>query len=358
MAIVLNWTKTSGAPGAADRSAAARRRTCWGAAIPNKKVLLADDDPSIRKLVTTTLTFERFDVVAVDNGQQALEAVYAELPDAVILDVMMPRMTGIEVVECLRQDSLTRSIPILMLTASATSADRVLAFTAGADDYVIKPFDPIELIARLRATLSRVEYMRDVNPLTALPGNVQIQEELQRRVERGCPFALLYVDLDNFKAFNDRYGFTRGDEALKLAANCCRDAVMHNEGGQGFVGHVGGDDFAVIVGGDSAEIVAEDITKRWERFAPGLYDDDDLTRGYLEVPNRRKELERFPLVTVSIGIATNRHRSISSRVEATEIATEMKGRAKREQRSTYAIDRRRPDAAPGSNPELDQTRRV
>lgn len=313
--------------------------------IPKKKVLLADDDESVRELVTLVLTLDDFDVVGVADGQEAVNAVYEELPDLVMLDLMMPRMTGMEALERLRQDSLTRSLPILMLTGNDTSADKVLAFTAGADDYLIKPFDPVELVARVRSTLNRAQHMRDMNPLTALPGNVQVHQEIEARVERGCPFALLYVDLDNFKAFNDRYGFTRGDEALKLAANCCRDAAMHNAGGQPFVGHVGGDDFVVIVGGEAAEVVAEDIIKRWERFAPGLYDDDDLARGYLEVPNRRKELERFPLVTVSIGIATNRHRAISNRVEATEIATEMKSRAKRGDGSTYAVDRRRDETA-------------
>ncbi len=314
-------------------------------AVPNKKILVADDDESVRELVTLVLTLEDFDVVGVADGHDAVNAVYEELPDLVMLDLMMPRMTGMEALERLRQDSLTRSLPILMLTGNDTSAEKVLAFTAGADDYMIKPFDPVELVARVRSTLKRAQHMRDMNPLTALPGNIQIQQEIQARVERGCPFALLYVDLDNFKAFNDHYGFTRGDEALKLAANCCRDAATDKVGGQAFVGHIGGDDFVVIVSGDAVEAVAEDIIKRWERFARGLYDDDDLTRGYVEVPNRRKELERFPLVSVSIGIATNRHRAISSRVEATEIATEMKTRAKREEGSTYAIDRRRDDAA-------------
>ena len=324
-------------------------------AVPKKKVLVADDDESVRKLVTLVLSLEDFDVVAVTDGHEAVNAVYEELPDLVMLDLMMPRMTGMEALERLRQDSLTRSLPILMLTGNDTSAEKVLAFTAGADDYMIKPFDPVELVARVRSTLKRAQHMRDMNPLTALPGNIQIQQELDARVERGCPFALLYVDLDNFKAFNDRYGFTRGDEALKLAANCCRDAAMDNEGSHAFVGHVGGDDFVVIVGDDAAEAVAEDIIKRWERFAPGLYDDDDLATGYLEVSNRRKQLERFPLVTVSIGIATNRHRAISSRVEATEIAAEMKRRAKREQRSTYAIDRRRDEVATSATGEIDRT---
>ena len=115
-----------------------------------------------------------------------------------------------------------------MLTAMGSSADKLLGFTSAADDYIVKPFEPIELVARVRSTLERSRHMRDVSPLTGLPGNGQIQQELTERIDSGCSPALLHVDLDNFKAFNGHYGFARGDEAIKLAANCCRDAVVRS----------------------------------------------------------------------------------------------------------------------------------
>ena len=309
----------------------------------NEKVLVADDDPSLRALIEMLLTLEGYTVVIAFNGEDALEAVHDERPSLIILDVTMPGLSGIEVCQRLRARAGTRTVPILMLTAMDSSADMLLGFTSGADDYIIKPFEPIELVARVRSTLERSRHMRDVSPLTGLPGNGQIQQELTERIESGCSLALLHIDLDNFKAFNDHYGFARGDEAIKLAANCCRDAVVQIDGQGGFVGHIGGDDFAVIVAAELAEAVAEEVIKRWERFGSGLFDDDDLERGYIEVPNRRKDIQRFPLVTVSIGVATNRHRPFNSRVESSAIAAEMKEHAKRQQGSNYAIDKRRDD---------------
>ena len=307
-------------------------------------VLVADDDEDIVRFVEVNLRLEGFEVATASDGEQALQAANDLLPDLVLLDIMMPRLDGFEVCQKLRSESRTKNISIIMLTAKSLSADKVVGLTSGADDYILKPFDPIELIARVRSVLRRAREMRAINPLTQLPGNVSVQEQVAKRVSSGAQFAVLYIDLDNFKAFNDYYGFLRGDEAIKALARCVTDAVQkheHGGGQEGFVGHVGGDDFIAIVEPSVAETVAKDTIECWDVQGRLLYDPEDHERGRIEVLDRQKQTHTYNLMTVSIGIASNAHRPINSHWVASEIATEMKNYAKRDGKSAYAIDRRR-----------------
>ena len=306
-------------------------------------VLVADDDEDIVRFVEVNLRLDGFRVATASDGQEALEAAYELMPDLILLDVMMPEVDGFEVCQRLRSDARTRHISIIMLTAKSLSADKVVGLTAGADDYMIKPFDPIELIARVKSALRRSREMRDANPLTQLPGNVQVQEEVARRVASGVPFALMYVDLDNFKAFNDHYGFLRGDEAIKLLARCAAQTMERHDRDDAFLGHIGGDDFVLITQPSAAEPLAQEIIQVWDERVVELYDREDVEQGYIEIADRRKQLHRYPFTTVSIGIASNTGRVIDSHWAASEIASEMKAFAKNDDTSSYAIDRRRTD---------------
>lgn len=318
-------------------------------------ILVADDDEDILRFVEVNLRMEGFDVATAADGAEALAAAADLLPDLVLLDVMMPRLDGFEVCQRLRSDGRTKNISVIMLTAKSLSADKVVGLTAGADDYIIKPFDPIELVARVKSALRRAREMRSINPLTQLPGNVQVQDEVALRASSGVPFALVYVDLDNFKAFNDYYGFFRGDDGIKLLARCVGDAVQRHGGDAGFIGHVGGDDFVAVMDPTVAETAAKDVIECWDTRATSLYDQEDLDAGFIEVPDRRKQTHKYPIMTVSIGIATNAHRPIKNHWEASEIAAEMKQFAKRDARSAYAIDRRRDKPGEGTEPPLPPT---
>ena len=308
--------------------------------VKRELVLVADDDEDIVRFVEVNLRLEGFDVVTANDGEQALSGAYDLLPDLMLLDVMMPKLDGFEVCQRLRSDPRTKNMSVIMLTAKSLSADKVVGLTAGADDYMIKPFDPVELVARVKSALRRSREMRAINPLTQLPGNVQIQEEVADKVMSGGPFALMYIDLNDFKAYNDYYGFARGDEVIKLLAKCAGRAVQQVAGSESFLGHIGGDDFVAIIDPEKAEEAAQEIIDCWDREIAQLYDEADATRGYIEVTDRRKEMHRFPLTSVSVGIATNTQRPIRSHWEASEIATEMKTFAKSQGESAYAIDRR------------------
>ena len=304
-------------------------------------ILVVDDDPDIARFVEVNLRSAGYDVSVASDGEQALEKAAALRPDLVLLDVMMPRIDGFEVAQRLRRNPQTASTSIIMLTAKALSTDKVLGLTAGADDYIIKPFDPIELLARVKGTLRRAKEMRNLSPLTGLPGNIRIQEEIERNVRDDRPFAVVYSDLDNFKAYNDEKGFVRGDRLIQATARIIQDAVVEFAGTDGFVGHVGGDDFVAVVPPESAEDIAKRIVERFDGDIHEFYEREDIKRGYIEVADRKGVMQKLPLAGVSVGIATTEVRRFEHYGEAVAVATEMKQFAKREPRSWYAIDRRK-----------------
>src|SRR3954447_22443749 len=203
-----------------------------------EKLLVVDDDPFIARLLEIELAAAGYQVRVANDGQQAMDQVGQDAPDLVITDVMMPHVDGFELTRSLRQDPRTATISVIILTARGLSADKLEWFSAGADDYIVKPFDTPELLARVRGVLRRAREMRAQSPLTGLPGNVRIEEEIETRVSDGADFAILYADLDYFKAFNDHYGFMRGDGVIQLTARLLQDIALEIGGGDTFVGHV------------------------------------------------------------------------------------------------------------------------
>jgi diguanylate cyclase (GGDEF)-like protein len=303
-------------------------------------LLVVDDDPFIARLLEIELKAAGYDVRVASDGLQALDVARERCPDLVLADVMMPNMDGFELTRRLRQDPRTAGVSIIMLTARGLSADKLEGFAIGADDYIVKPFDTPELLARIRGVLRRSRDMRAQSPLTGLPGNIRIEEEIDARVDQGIDFAILYADLDHFKAFNDHYGFMRGDQAIQFTAGLIDQAARELTDDDSFVGHVGGDDFVIVVPPANAVSVAEAIVERFDAAAQELYDNEDRDRGYVEVVNRRGELQRFPVLTISIGIATTEKRSFQHYAEAVAVATEMKQFTKGATGSSWAIDRR------------------
>ncbi|HEX9123804.1 MAG TPA: response regulator [Actinomycetota bacterium] len=303
-------------------------------------ILVVDDDPFIARLLEIELRAAVFEVRLASDGEQALEMARTSCPDLVLCDVMMPNMDGFELTRRLRQDSRTATVSVIMLTARGLSADKLEGFSVGADDYIVKPFDTPELLARIRGVLRRAKEMRAQSPLTGLPGNVRIEEEIERRVMAEDLFAILYADLDHFKAYNDHYGFMRGDHVIQRTAGLIQEVTHATAGPETFVGHVGGDDFVVICHSDQAEQVAEQIARRFDAEVSELFDPEDRARGFIEVTNRRGEIQRFPFLSISIGIATAARRRFSHFAEAVAVATELKNFTKSSPGSSWAVDRR------------------
>lgn len=308
------------------------------------RVLVVDDDRNLRKIISTNLELAGFMVEAAADGREALDKIETVSPDLVLLDLMMPHMDGYEVARHIRshQNPMISNVPIIILTAKGETEDKLRGFEAGADDYITKPFGPQELLARVRAKIRRVEVDSSLSPLTRLPGNLAIEMELRRRLEAHEPFSVLYLDLDNFKAFNDVYGFTHGDEAIQMVARLTVDTVRRRGTAIDFVGHIGGDDFIVVTQPDRSEEIAREIIGDFDREIRSLYSAKDLRAGYIETRDRRGALNRFPIMTLSIAIVSNDNGQLTNYAQVGEAAAELKRYAKSISGSVFIKDKRRP----------------
>jgi len=304
------------------------------------RILIADDDPDIRDVLKLTLSEENYEVIEAQDGEEALRIITTKPLDLVLLDYQMPKMDGREVCAKIKKDLLLRHVPIIMVTGRGDIRDKVGGIDAGADDYVVKPFEPQELMARIRMILRRTERDLEANPLTRLPGNVSILNDLTRRLESKLKFAVCYVDLDKFKCYNDTYGFKHGDEVIKETARILIRTAQQFGNPDDFVGHIGGDDYVLVTTMPMVDNICKSIIEEFEKTAPSFYNDTDRKNGYIMAKDRKGEMQKVPLLSVSIGVVSNEYRSIEHVAQIGEIGAELKAHAKRLERSNYLVDKR------------------
>jgi diguanylate cyclase (GGDEF)-like protein len=214
---------------------------------------------------------------------------------------------------------------------------------AGADDYIVKPFEPKELLARIRMVIRRTERDLDANPLTRLPGNVSILNEFLRRIESKTLFAVCYIDLDKFKAYNDKYGFEHGDEVIKETARTLIRAVKETGSPDDFIGHIGGDDFVVVTRLEASDKLCEKIIADFDNISPSFYNETDRKNGYIIGHDRQGQERKILLISLSIGVVTNEFRKIDHVAQIGEIGAELKSYAKSLEKSNYVKDKRKPE---------------
>jgi diguanylate cyclase (GGDEF)-like protein len=307
------------------------------------KILIVDDDPDIRDILKLTLSEENYEIIEAGDGEEALKIINSKPLDLVLLDYKIPKVDGRQVCRTVKKDLLLRHLPIIMVTGKGDISDKVDGMDAGADDYVVKPFEPKELLARIRMTLRRTERDLEANPLTRLPGNVSIINELQRRIDSHALFAVCYIDLDKFKSYNDKYGFEHGDIVIKETARILINAVQEKGSADDFIGHIGGDDYVIIGTPDTADNLCQFIINDFEKKVPSFYNDTDRKKGFIVAHDRQGKEQRIPLLSVSIGVVTNEFRKIEHVAQIGEIGAELKALAKSMERSNYVKDKRKSD---------------
>jgi diguanylate cyclase (GGDEF)-like protein len=309
--------------------------------VSTPRILITEDEPHLREVLKLQLENAGYDVLEACDGLQALEIAQREIPDLVLLDVMMPQMDGYEACRRLRGQFVTRSIPIIMLTAKSSASDMEQGLEGGANDYVTKPWSVRELMLRIRNVLELSHQQRSASPLTGLPGNASVGDEIGRRLASGKPFSILQLDIDHFKAFNDLYGYSRGDVAIRTLAHVLVDSAQRHGDVTSCVGHIGGDDFIVVIDPEHAEDLGEEIIAEFDRQVVTLYDLADRERGYIEVRNRQHQLERFPLMSVTIAMVSTERMPVTHAAQLLDIAQELKVHGKGIAGSVLVGERRR-----------------
>jgi len=304
------------------------------------KILIVDDDSDIRDVLKLTLSEENYEIIEAKDGEEALSIITSKPLDLVLLDYKMPKVDGRQVCLRIKKDLLLRHLPIIMLTGRGDVNDRVGGMDAGADDYVVKPFEPKELLARIRMILRRTTRDLEANPLTRLPGNVSILNELSKRLENQDKFAVCYIDLDKFKSYNDTYGFKHGDEVIKETARILIRAAEQLGNPDDFIGHIGGDDFVFVTTPEKSNAICEYIISAFEKTAPSFYNEEDRKNNFITAKDRKGNVEKIPLLSISIGVVTNLTRHIEHVAQIGEIGAELKSRAKQLERSNYLQDKR------------------
>jgi PleD family two-component response regulator len=305
-----------------------------------------DDEPHIRQILKFTLEKAAYQVFCAADGEEALEKMVEIKPNLVLLDVMMPHMDGFEVCRKMRRDFVLSQIPVIMLTAKGDLNEKVRGLDGGANDYLVKPYSNDELLLRVRNVLEWNIRQKEANPLTGLPGNTAIERELIDRINQKKPYAFLYIDIDNFKGFNDYYGYQKGDEIIGFLADILTKTIEKLGSKDDFIGHVGGDDFVMIASPARAEFMAKYIIDEFDKGALLLLDEDDVKRGYLEVRDRQGELKRIPVMSVTMALVMSTDNKIEHFAEINDIASSLKEYGKRIKGSVVVKERRQEGVTP------------
>lgn len=305
----------------------------------SKKLIILIQDNNLRKKIKDKISFLDYEIYYFDEIKQFIDIIYEEIPDLIIVDNLSNPYMENSFINQIKNDPLFVSMVVISIVPDDFFCDywdKLLI-----EDYIRLGDLDKDLKMRIELSLKRIERIMATNPLTKLPGNIVIQREIQKRLDRGEIFALAYADLDNFKPFNDKYGFSRGDEVIKILGRIIMNIIRAEQPTGSFVGHVGGDDFIYIMSPELIESTTIKIIDIFKNLVRNFYDIEDVKKGFIESINRKGERQIFPIMSVSVGITSNKFRKFKHFSEMSEVASEMKAIAKIQKTRRFAFDRRK-----------------
>ena len=273
---------------------------------------------------------------------EGLDIALKNIPSLIVINGNCVNGEAAKIVERIKDNEDNTITPIIVITSEQDRDAKLSMLELGVSHYIRYPIDNDYLYCTVNNILNLLYANRKVSPLTGLPGNVQIQAEIKKRLLNREVFAMLYFDLDNFKAYNDVYGFIKGDEIIKFTARVIQSNINAEKYEDFFVGHIGGDDFiAIVSNSEESEKICQNIIADFDSNVLEFYNDEDVKKGYLEVSNRKGIIERFPLTSISIGVVEVYEGKFANALEIGEAEASVKHLAKTIQGSTYVIDRRK-----------------
>lgn len=302
---------------------------------------LLTPDKSLVEMLQKLWSPDVLEFTVFDRGSRAIEHLFNEPPDLLVVDNRLEDISGREVANLVKSENVYRQLPVVMCVDPIDVEEPWNWNQVEVDDFLVRPFNPSEVRDRINLTLCRAMRALDANPLSKLPGNTSIIQRIQQLIDNGDDFALAYGDLDYFKSYNDKYGFSRGDEVLMMSARLIVNTIKSYQRVQSFVGHVGGDDFVFILPPEKVEDACKRIIAAFDDIVPHFYDPEDRKRGNITSVDREGNTKIFPLMAISIAVVVNTNKRIKHYGEVSSIAMDLKKKAKENPKSCYVIDRRK-----------------
>ena len=301
--------------------------------------IIDDDDSSI--VIFRELFKEDNEYKFISVKSEQIDIALKNIPSLIIINEDAIDRDVVGLCKQIRRDEDNTITPVIVVSSNGDKDHRMKILKESIEYYIKKPVDEEYLYYTVKNLNRLLANNRRVSPLTGLPGNVQIHAELKKRLSRKEPFSVLYLDLDNFKAYNDVYGFVKGDQIIEFTAETILNSVHNSLQEDAFVGHIGGDDFVAILPSTNCEKICQTILAVFDSNVKKFFTEKDIEKGYIEVENRKGIIEQFPLTSLSIGVVVVDPGRFSNILEIGEIGAQVKHAAKSVMGSSYAVDRRR-----------------
>ena len=303
----------------------------------NEVYIIDDDESSIAVFRELFRDDDEYQFISVKTEQ--IDIALKNIPSLIVINEDAIDRDVIEVCRKIRKDEDNTITPVIVVSSNGSREHRMKVLNESIEYFIKKPVDEGYLYYTVKNLTRLLTINRRMSPLTGLPGNVQINSELKKHLMKNEEFSVLYLDLDNFKAYNDVYGFLKGDQIIEYTADIIVNAVHSN--GNGFVGHIGGDDFIAIVPYKDTEKLCQEIIYNFDNGVSRFYNEKDSENGYIEVANRKGIIEKFPLTSISIAVVVADKGRFANILEIGETAAQVKHAVKAVMGSSYAVDRRR-----------------
>ena len=308
-----------------------------------KEIVIIDDTGEVYDLAVKLFKKEKeeFDFIRVSSDKDSITMGLQEIPSLIIVNGDGLKKDLLKTCDFIRKNPDNYSTPVIVTATGKTDEEKIEILKRVVEYYIKKPLHKDYFYYTIKNLSRLIEANRTISNLTGLPGNTQIEIELKRRLASKKLFAVLYADLDNFKAYNDKYGFMNGDEIIKFTANCMREAIQEYGVKGDFLGHIGGDDYVAVVDYENARKIGKDIINRFNSNIGLFYSEEDNINGYIKIPNRKGRMEKYPLMTLTVAMISNKYKKYSSTLELGEDGAAVKKKAKTIPGSTFLCNRRK-----------------